>query len=71
MTTMAIIMHSQNSSITEDKASSSKGKSSWENKPHILGKTDENVVPFDENIGLLTPNEVKKLEKYGKIVNVE
>ena len=37
----------------------------------MLGKTDENLVPFDENIGLLTPGEVKKLEKYGKIVNVE
>ena len=42
-----------------------------ENKPHFLGKTQENVVPFDEAIGLLTPNEVKKLEKYGKIVEVE
>ena len=28
-------------------------------------------MPFNENIGLLTPNEVKKLEKYGKIVNVD
>ena len=37
----------------------------------MLGKTEENLVPFDENIGLLTPNEVKKLEKYGKIVTVE
>ena len=64
-------MQSFESRSSSSKASSSKGKSSWENKPHILGKTDENVVPFDENIGLLTPNEVKKLEKYGKIVNVE
>ena len=53
------------------KASSARGRSSYENKPHVLGKTEENLVPFDENIGLLTPNEVKKLEKYGKIVNVE
>ena len=53
------------------RASSQRGKSSFENKPHMLGKTDENLVPFDENIGLLTPGEVKKLEKYGKIVNVE
>ena len=53
------------------RASSSRGKNSFENKPHVLGKTEENLVPFDENIGLLTPNEVKKLEKYGKIVAVE
>ena len=52
-------------------SSKSKGKNSYENKPHFLGKNQDNVVPFDENIGLLTPEEVKKLEKYGKIMEVE
>ena len=29
------------------------------------------MVQFDENIGLLTPKEVKKLEKYGKVMTLE
>ena len=56
---------------TSHKSSSNKGKSSYENKPNILGKTADNIVPFNENMGLLTPNEVKQLEKYGKIIEIE
>ena len=53
------------------KSSSNKGRNSYENKPNIIGKTADNLVQFNENIGLLTPKEVKKLEKYGKIIEIE
>ena len=63
-------LESGSSSGRAQSSYSSKGKSSLENKPHFIGKTQENVVQFDENIGLLTPNEVKKLEKYGRLKEV-
>ena len=59
------------SSSARTLTSSNRLRNQYENKPYVLGKTADNIVPFDENIGLLTANEVKRLEKYGKVIEQE